>query len=90
MMRLLLIVFYVEVGLVLAVVPWSTYWERNYFAGIVPMLHAVITNAFFRGAVSGLGLVNLAAAVSELRSLLAARRGRGQVLAIQQLPHVEE
>ena len=90
MMRLLLIIFYVEVGLVLAVVPWSTYWERNYFAGIVPMLQVVITNAYFRGAVSGLGLVNLAAAVSELRSLLAARRGRGQVLSIHHSPRVEE
>ena len=89
-MRLLLIVFYVEVGLVLAVAPWSAYWEENYFAAIVPMLQVVITNAYFRGAVSGLGLVNLAAAVSELRSVLAARRGRDQVLSIHQLPHVEE
>jgi hypothetical protein len=28
MMRLLLIVFYVEVGLVLAVAPWSAYWSE--------------------------------------------------------------
>ena len=40
----------VEVGLVLAVAPWSAFWERNYFAGMLPMLHAVITNDFFRGA----------------------------------------
>jgi hypothetical protein len=90
MMRLLLIVFFVEVGLVLAVVPWSTYWERNYFAALVPMLHVVITNAFVRGAISGLGLVNLAAAAAELRSLLAARRGRGQVVPLHQSSVVEE
>ena len=84
MMRLLLIVFYVEVGLVLAVAPWSAYWERNYFAGIRPALHAIITNYFFRGAVAGLGLVNLAAAVAELRSLLAGRRTRRSIVPLRE------
>lgn len=74
MMRLLLIAFFLEVGLVLAVVPWSTYWERNYFADMMPMVHAVITNDFLRGAVSGLGFVNLGAAAVELVSLYTARR----------------
>ena len=90
MMRLLLIVFYVEVGLVLAVVPWSAYWERNYFADVLPVLHAIITNYFFRGAVSGLGLVNLAAAVAELRSLLAGRRMRHSIVSLHESSPVEE
>ena len=46
MIRLLLIIFFLEVGLVLAVAPWSAYWERNYFAGLIPVLHGVITNSF--------------------------------------------
>jgi hypothetical protein len=74
MIRLLLSVFFLEVGLVLAVAPWSQFWERNYFAALLPMLHGVITSAYVRGAISGLGLVNLVAALAELRSLLAARR----------------
>ena len=90
MMRLILIVFYVEVGLVLAVVPWSAYWERNYFAGILPALHAIITNSFFRGAVSGLGVVNLAAAIAELRSLLAGRRMRHSIVSLHESSTVEE
>jgi hypothetical protein len=90
MIRLLLIVFFLEVGLVLAVAPWSAYWERNYFAELVPMLHVVITNAFFRGAISGLGVVNLAAAIAELRSLLSARRTHRQLLSIHQTPVIEE
>jgi hypothetical protein len=90
MIRLLLIIFFLEVGLVLAVAPWSAYWERNYFAGLAPMLHAVITNAFFRGAVSGLGLVNLAAAIAELRSLLAARRTHRRLVSLRQTPAIEE
>ena len=74
MIRLLLIVFFLEVGLVLAVAPWSQFWERNYFAALLPMLHGVITSAYVRGAISGLGLINLVAAVAELRSLRTARR----------------
>jgi hypothetical protein len=74
MSRLLLIVFFLEVGLVLAVAPWSQFWDRNYFAAVLPMLHGVITSAYVRGAISGLGLVNIVASLAELRSLLAARR----------------
>jgi hypothetical protein len=83
MIRLLLIVFYIEVGLVLTVVPWSVYWERNYFADLVPLLHAITTNNFVRGAISGLGVVNLVAALSELRSLLSARRVHSAELSIR-------
>jgi len=83
MIRLLLIVFYVEVGLVLTVAPWSLYWERNYFGDIIPLLHIITTNDFFRGAVTGLGLVNLVAAMSELKSLMASRRVPGGVISIQ-------
>ena len=90
MIRLLLIIFFLEVGLVLAVAPWSAYWERNYFGGVIPILHAVITTAFFRGAVAGLGLVNRAAAIAELRSLLSARRTHRQVVSIHQSPVIEE
>lgn len=90
MIRLLTIVFFLEVGLVLAVVPWSTYWERNYFADIVPLLHLVITNYFFRGAVSGLGLINLAAAIAEVRSLLGGRRLQGSMLPLRDSTAVEE
>ena len=90
MIRLLLIVFYIEVGLILAVAPWSTYWERNYFGDLIPLLHVITTNNFFRGAISGLGVVNLVAALSELRSLLAARRVHSAELSIHQSSIVEE
>ena len=36
MRRLLLIAFFLEVGFVLIVVPWSAYWDRNYFALALP------------------------------------------------------
>jgi hypothetical protein len=72
--RLLLIAVFLEVGIVLLVVPWSRFWDRNYFAESMPFVQAIVTNAFVRGAVSGLGLLNLLAGLLELVSLMMARR----------------
>jgi polyferredoxin len=74
--RLLYVAFFFEVGLLLAVLPWSTFWERNYFAESWPPLHALMTNNFVRGAVSGLGIVNLAAGVTELARVFYTRGPR--------------
>src|SRR5688500_4524209 len=76
MSRLLLVALFLETGFVLIVVPWSTYWERNYFAESLPLLQAILDNNFIRGAVSGLGVVNVAAGVAELFSALVARHAR--------------
>ena len=63
-----------EAGLLLILIPWSTFWDRNYFGEVIPSLHAVLTNNFVRGGVSGLGLVNVLAAVAELTDLFVRRR----------------
>jgi len=63
----------VEVGLLLVLIPWSRFWERNYFAILVPALEAALTNNFVRGAVSGLGLVNLGLALVELAEVVTGR-----------------
>jgi hypothetical protein len=75
-MRVLLSAFFLEIGFVLAVVPWSSYWDHNYFAQAWPHVQALITNNFVRGAVTGLGVVNIAVAVGELVSLFMARRAQ--------------
>ena len=55
-------------------VPWSVFWDQNYFAHAVPIVGDVITNNFVRGAVSGLGLINIAVGTRELIAMLLARR----------------
>ena len=66
-------VFFVQVGLVLIVLPWwPAFWEHNYFAVAWPALRTLMTNNFVRGAVSGLGLVNLCAGFADLALLFAA------------------
>jgi len=61
------------VGLLLIVVPWSSFWERNYFFDVVPALRPVLTNFFVRGAVSGLGVVNLIAGLADIAPLVLVR-----------------
>jgi hypothetical protein len=80
--RLLLVAFFFEAGLALILVPWSSYWDRNYFVELYPALEAAITNNFVRGAVSGLGLVNVAAGLVELFSMFSAQRGRDDIVTI--------
>lgn len=73
MRRLFLIAFFLEVGFALVVLPWSAFWERNYFAQALPAVSVIITNDFVKGAVSGVGVVNVVAGLAELVSLLMAR-----------------
>ena len=71
--RLVFLAYFVEVGLVLLVVPWSPFWDRNYFVQMWPALEVLTRSNLVRGAVSGLGVVNLWAAMSELGVLFGMR-----------------
>jgi hypothetical protein len=62
------VVFCVELGLFLLIFPWSGYWETNYFSS-----SPYWDNAYVRGAVSGLGVVNLLISLVEISRL----RSRG-------------
>lgn len=81
-MRLFLTAFFFEAGLVLLIVPWSVYWERNYFVQLVPLFEPLLTNDFVRGAVSGLGLVNLLAGLVEIWSFLSTRHAPDPIISI--------
>jgi len=72
----LLVTFCLEIGLFLLVFPWTDYWETNYFSQIVPAWHAFWYNSYFRGAVSGLGVLNLYIAVVEIFRLRRFARHR--------------
>jgi hypothetical protein len=74
-MPLFLAAFFLEVGFLLLVVPWSSYWDRNFFAQSWPPLQALLSSNYVRGAVSGLGIVNVLAAVGEIAEIFSTRRG---------------
>jgi hypothetical protein len=67
------VAFFLEVGLLLVVLPWSAFWQHNYFAQAWPPLKPIVTNNFVRGAVTGLGIVNLVAGFAELALVFSAR-----------------
>ena len=48
-----------EVGGFLLIFPWLDAWHLNHFPALVPALFGIWDDPYFRGAVSGLGVVNL-------------------------------
>ena len=60
-------------GLWLLVAPWTALWDRNYFARLLPVLAALMSSSYARGAVSGVGLVTMAAGVRELFGVFVTR-----------------
>ncbi len=89
-MRLLLTAFFFEAGLLLVIVPWSIYWERNYFVQALPAVQAFLMNDFVRGAVSGLGLVNLLSGLVEIWAFLTTRHIPEPIVSISRAPAPEE
>jgi hypothetical protein len=67
LLRILLLIFWLELGLALLLVPWSDFWEINFFLYQYPALALLVKNAFFRGAVSGLGLMDIYLALEAFR-----------------------
>ena len=53
------ITFCLEVGFFLLVFPWTDAWDGNYFSTFIPEWHGFWVNMYLRGAISGVGVVNL-------------------------------
>ena len=62
----LLVTFCIEIGFFLLIFPWTDHWESNYFGDLIPFLRPFWDNLYLRGAVSGIGVVNLYIALLEL------------------------
>jgi hypothetical protein len=66
LLALLIVIVCLELGLFLLVFPWTDYWTSNYFATFVPKYFWVWESPYFKGAISGLGVVNLFICFSEI------------------------
>lgn len=71
-MRLLLVLLWLALGLALILVPWSDVWDTNYFLYQYPALALVLKNPFLRGAISGLGFLNVLLSLEAFRHRVAA------------------
>lgn len=61
----LYVIFSVELGIVLVLLPWKDVWTNNSFFASYPGLRLWLNHDFVRGAVSGLGLLNIWIGISE-------------------------
>jgi hypothetical protein len=66
---LVFVIFCFEVGLFLLVFPWLQAWDVSWFVGMSPTVHDLWLSPFFRGALSGLGLLNIYIAFAEIGRL---------------------
>lgn len=68
MRRLSLVIFVafcIELGMVLVVLPWTRIWTENRFLLTYPTLRNALQYNFVRGAISGLGLVDIGLGIWE-------------------------
>jgi hypothetical protein len=73
-LRALFVLYCIEVGVMLLLVPWSPTWDRAVTQ--IPSLtaHSILFHPALRGALSGFGLVHLVWGVHDLDRWLARRR----------------
>jgi hypothetical protein len=72
-----LVVFAFELGLFLLVFPWLRNWDLSWIPVHSPRLSDIWMSLYFRGALSGLGLLNIYIALAELVRQLKTMFGEG-------------
>jgi hypothetical protein len=61
-----------EVGILLLILPWTQYWEENVFLYFItgklnaPWIERFLTSGYMRGAVTGLGVLNILAGMRDI------------------------
>lgn len=64
---LLLALIWLALGIALILTPWLELWEMNYFVYTFPAAGLVIRSPYVRGAVTGLGLLDVILALETIR-----------------------
>jgi hypothetical protein len=67
----LVIVF--ELGVVLLFLPWLQVWESNYFLAQYPALRPFLLHPSLRGAITGLGALDIVLAADLARSVFGMK-----------------
>lgn len=69
-------------------IPWSAFWDRNYFVEWSAFAGALLTNNYTRGAITGLGLLNVWAALGELSDLFGSGKSGNPPSEINQQSNI--
>ena len=59
------VLFFLEIGIILTWCPWTKIWTQNSILMSFPTVRSFLMKNFVRGAISGVGLVNLWMGVAE-------------------------
>ena len=87
-----------EVGVLLLILPWTQLWDDNFFLYFLTgklnasWLHGVLTSGYVRGAVTGLGVLNILAGLRDIvrfRESVEAIAGTSRPAAKSEEPHAE-
>ncbi len=70
------IILTLSFGVSLLVLPWSSLWDSNYLLYLYPKIRLVVANPFFKGAVLGLGIVNILIGFNEIGYFKIFAKGR--------------
>jgi len=62
-LRAILVVLCFELGALLLYLPWTAFWEQNYFLSHFPSLMPLLLHPSFRGVVSGIGVLDIILAI---------------------------
>jgi hypothetical protein len=68
--RILYVLYSLEVGSFLLILPWLAMWDNNYLIYKYPDVRPIVTNSFLKGAVLGLGILNILIGVQEIVKFL--------------------
>jgi hypothetical protein len=66
-LRVFILLLWIAFGLALILAPWSDYWETNYFLFQYPAMGVFLKNAFLRGAISGIGFMDVLLSLEAFR-----------------------
>jgi hypothetical protein len=64
--HILYILYSLEVGVFLLFLPWLGIWDNNYLLYRYPTIRPIVANSFLKGAVLGLGIVNIMIGIQEV------------------------
>ncbi|MGH9800989.1 MAG: hypothetical protein ACRD82_11545 [Blastocatellia bacterium] len=86
------IVISFEIGILLLLLPWSPWWHDNFFLYFItgklhaPWVATVLTHQAVRGAVTGIGILNIGAGLYEIFKF---RESVNQLASIDEPPSKE-
>jgi hypothetical protein len=76
--KILYILLSLGFGVALICLPWFYFWENNYLLYMYPQLRPLVSDSYFKGAVLGLGIVDILIGIREIAHLKGISKGHPQ------------